>query len=181
MTASPLSVSSSTQTALRWAAALAADNSRPDRVDGADLLVGALLAHPDRDGEVRQLLEHFGLTGRDLLPDDYPLLSKEVLLRISRQASVPEPRLSGPSLDIVSMAQSYAGGQPAQIVHVLAGLLWTPSNITGGLTQGLANSGVALTLLAERYTSEFLVTSPTSGKVAGTELGAWLTLSLIHI
>jgi hypothetical protein len=78
-------VSTSTESALRWAIATArhrtAGAMETDYVGPADLLVGAILAHADADGEVAVLLTHFGLTARDVLPDDYPPIRPQDLER----------------------------------------------------------------------------------------------------
>src|SRR5215211_7836770 len=74
--------SSSTELALNWAWAAArhrrasgtggagtnGPNQSEPTIGPADLLVGTLLSHPDKDGEARVLLHHFALTARDVLP-----------------------------------------------------------------------------------------------------------------
>ena len=87
-------LSPSSRRALGYAHAAALLRSRGPDADVAaeDLLVGLLLAHPDRDGEARVVLTHFGLTGRDVLPRGYPPLTGEDLrsrTRLVRPQAAP--------------------------------------------------------------------------------------------
>lgn len=95
----------SSKKALRWAWAAAgfrASQSGPensvsesiytndDRVNGFDLLVGIMLSHP-ANSEARVLFEHFGLTLRDVLPDDYPNIGPAELGRARTFHSIRQP------------------------------------------------------------------------------------------
>jgi len=169
--------SPSVQSALLWAAATAALRGE-DKQPGPgsiDAFIGALLAHPYEEGEVWQLLQYFELTGRDVLPDNYPVITRESLKtsagRIRRDESL------SPSSDLqmaLQAAQSLAGDAPLRIVHLLGGLLSEPTQLAGSLRTALAPSGVDLSLLADSY-RRFLTTLPAQGGVAGTRLGDWLT------
>ena len=59
-------------------------------VTSKELFVGLLLAHPDPRGEVWQLLDYIGLTARDLLPDDYPVIDGLVASYRVRTLDLPE-------------------------------------------------------------------------------------------
>ncbi len=81
MTSATANRSPSVQEAIEWASVAARlwATDEPAVVEPEDLLVGLLLAHPDRDGEVWALLDHFGLTVRDVLPPDYPAVNLDDL------------------------------------------------------------------------------------------------------
>jgi hypothetical protein len=135
--------SPSVQRALLWAAATAALRGE-DKQPGPgsiDVFIGALLAHPDEEGEVWQLLKYFGLTGRDVLPDNYPVITRESLKnsagRIGQDESSP---LSSDLQMALQAAQGLAGTNKVQIVHLLGGLSFRadrarrfPANCAGSL------------------------------------------------
>ncbi|HET8952937.1 MAG TPA: hypothetical protein VFN44_20605, partial [Solirubrobacteraceae bacterium] len=101
-------------------------DGRGGTVTPNELFVGLLLAHPDSRGEVWQFVDHFGLTARDLLPDDAPKLDEADLQKAAAAASGPDP--SGWDRDVSSIlddARSRAGGT-AQVLHVLAELFARP-------------------------------------------------------
>src|SRR5262245_66289584 len=107
-------LSYSSPRALRWAYAATAhrvgmpSDSTP-LAEPEDLLVGVLLAHPDKDGEGRVFLEHFGLTARDVLPASYPSISADDLARWARSvAGVREPPVSTSVVSVISAAQGLA-------------------------------------------------------------------------
>ena len=92
-------------------------------VEPEDLLVGVLLAHPDERGEGRVLLEHFGLTARDVLPDSYPKVPVADLKR--RAAEVDQdadPSLGPGTMTLLDAASSLAGGR-VSLRHLLGALL----------------------------------------------------------
>src|SRR6266571_6131005 len=119
--------SPSVQRALLWAAATAALRGEKEQPSSIDVFIGALLAHPDEEGEVWQLLQYFGLTGRDVLPDNFPTITREWLKnsagRIRQDQSSP---LSSDLQMALQVAQSLAGDAQLQIVHLLGGLLSEP-------------------------------------------------------
>jgi hypothetical protein len=168
--------SPSVQSALLWATATAALRGE-DKQPGPgsiDAFIGALLAHPDEEGEVWQLLQYFELTARDVLPDNYPVITRESLKNSAGRIRQDEPPLlSSDLLMALQAAQSLAGTNQVQIVHLLGGLLSEPTELAGSLRTALAPSGVDLSLLADSY-RRFLTTIPAQEGVAGTRLGDWL-------
>lgn len=118
--------SPSTIRALVWASGLAELGGRGGTVTSNELFVGLLLAHPDSRGEVWQFLNHFGLTARDLLPDDSPKMDGDDLRKAAAAASGPDPaRWDSEVASILDDARARAGGT-AQVLHVLAELLARP-------------------------------------------------------
>jgi hypothetical protein len=120
-TGSASEYSSSVQAALDWASAVARVRERtppganPPRVVPADLFVGLLLAHADTDGEVQVLLDHFGLTARDVVGEDYERVSTARLAGALPYVSQGTQQADGPGLrEIFSVA--------ATLLHVLGGL-----------------------------------------------------------
>jgi hypothetical protein len=104
------------------------DTRRPNgrtqpTIGPADLLVGTLLAHPDKDGEARVLLHHFALTARDVLPLGYPKLPVNDL---RREAAGVNPGGSHPldnkAESVVASAASLAGGR-LSLPYLLGALL----------------------------------------------------------
>ena len=80
-----LSVSS--QNTLLWASALANLRAEEDKnstavaeINAFDIFVGMLLEHP-QDAESKALLQHFHLTPGQILPIEYPRVSKEAIER----------------------------------------------------------------------------------------------------
>jgi hypothetical protein len=85
--------------------------------------VGILLAHPGERGEARVLLEHFGLTARDVLPETYPKLPVADLRH--RAADVDpdtEPQLGSEAMAVLDSARQLGSGQ-AELRHLLGALL----------------------------------------------------------
>lgn len=130
--------SPSVDRALLWASGCAAVRGGDGTVTSDELFLGLLLAHPDAQGEVWQFLDHFGLTARDLLPDDYPVVDTAVLSRAAASARGPDPtdwdtEVSG----ILTDASARAGGR-AQVLHVMTELLgrapW-PGRVQTGLNR----------------------------------------------
>ena len=77
--------------ALQWAEASTALRGACQPVTELDLFLGTLLAHPDPDGEMRRLIGYFGLTARDLLPDDFPKVTRESLLHAAATVGTGSP------------------------------------------------------------------------------------------
>jgi hypothetical protein len=91
-------LSPSSQRALGFAEAAARHRTGGPHavVEPADLLIGVLLAHPDTEGEGRVLLTHFGLTARDVLPENYPPVTAEDLRQHAAGISFdPPPPIPG--------------------------------------------------------------------------------------
>ena len=80
-------LSISSQRALLWASALAklreggfVTNNSSIEINAFDILIGMILEHP-KDAEPLILLQHFNLTPGQILPTDFPRLSKEIIER----------------------------------------------------------------------------------------------------
>lgn len=161
--------------ALRWAEASAALRGVGQVVGEADLFLGTLMAHPDADGEMRRLIGYFGLTARDLLPDDFPKITLESL----RQAAATVGAQSTSSLDeqvsqILSTADRLSGGSRPTIVADLVGALLSESTFfRQALQRPMDRSGLSVGVLADRY-GTFLMDLDPQTEVAGKKLGAWL-------
>jgi hypothetical protein len=144
-------------------------------VRSEELFLGLLLAHPDENGEVWRFLDHFGLTARDLLPDDYPVIDATALREAAAAAYGPaEDRWAPEVSSIVSNAALRAGG-PAQVLHVMAVLLMlTPW--PDRLQLGLNRYGINARTLVDQLNNEALQTiGLRSSETAGAQLGGWLT------
>ncbi len=139
-----------------------------------DVFLGLLLTHPDDEGEVWRFLAHFGLTARDLLPDDHPVIDAAALDRAAAGAHDTSPDQW--DLEVSSLlaeAASYAGGS-AQVVHVLAALLMLPA-WQDRLQAGLSRHGLSAREVAEQVSTEGLRAIDLRGaERAGAQLGAWL-------
>jgi hypothetical protein len=168
-----MNLSTSTLNALRWAGAAAAHRTAagalPDvLVEPDDLLVGILLAHPGEQGEARVLLEHFGLTARDVLPETYPKLPVADLRQ--RAADVnpdTEPQLGSEAVAVLDSARQFGSGR-AELRHLLGALLqqtrpfrWSPA---------FASRGTEWTQVLSSY--QQWLADPTS--VNGGDLPGWL-------
>jgi hypothetical protein len=174
----PLDVetSPSVESALRWSEASVALRGGPAVVGEPDIVLGALLAHPDSEGELRRLIGHFGLTARDVLPDDYPQVTRERLRTAAASVgAVPTP----PSRDtevgaILAAADRFTAGAPTQVVHLIGGLLTVSAGFRERLQRALAPSGVQVSSLTDEY-REFLSIVDLNGPVvAGKQLAEWL-------
>lgn len=140
-------LSQSSLSALRWAQAAAAhrmasasgaavpsDSGHPPSpappsgtqdvfVEPDDLLVGILLAHPDERGEARVLLEHFGLTALDVLPESYPNLPvADLRQRAGGVNPDTDPQLGPETMLVLDAARQLGSGQ-ADLRHLLGALL----------------------------------------------------------
>jgi hypothetical protein len=159
--------------ALRWAQTFVALRGS-GQISVAELFAGALLAHPDREGEVRQLLAHFELTARDVLPDDFPPVTVEGLRAAAATVTGQEtPTWDGAVGDILSTAGSLAGGR-AQLPHVLGALLQQPTPLRQALQLGLTRFGYDVERLAEEYVTHLPLLDLGSDRPAGAQIGEWL-------
>ena len=118
---------------------------RPD-----DLLVGVLLSHPDREGEGRVLLGHFGLTARDVLPDDYPQLDPDELRRHTAGLGLDgwpalDPDAERALLGLVEQRDE------VHLRHLLGALLESSGPLRDRLAARLEAAGTELTLLVQVY------------------------------
>jgi hypothetical protein len=170
-------LSVSAQRALRWAAAVAALRAgSPPGPDGppaapADLLIGLLLAHPDRDGEAWVLLDHFDLTLRDVLPPGYPSLSAAELERRAGEVSPSIRPIVAPEVEAVFSRLTPPAQGSVQLYQVLGALL--DAQLDSGLATALSAAGESLTAVAASY-ERWAQTDPASEGVAGRSLRTWL-------
>ena len=172
-TQSSVGRSPSVDQALLWAEASAALRGPGRQVTETDLFLGTLLAHPNADGEMRRLLGHFGLTARDLLPDDFPQVTPDNLRHAAARVGTADPASHDIQVvDDLSMADSLSSGSSTQLVHVIGALLLSTS-FQQMLQRGLERSGVQASQLAQEY-STFLSVLDLK-QIAGRQLGEWLT------
>ncbi|MFG3602511.1 P-loop NTPase fold protein [Micromonospora chersina] len=172
-------LSPSARQAMRWAVAAAAlregvpptGNGPP--VDPFDLLIGTLLAQPDGDGEARVLLDHFGLTARDVLSPNYPAVSATELQRRADQMppSGMPPLSPGAETVLRHIDPSMSG--PVRLYHVLGALLQAQTELRTPLMAALAATGDTIDAVAETY-DRWAKTDPGEGDVAGQSLRDWL-------
>ena len=172
--AGPSGWSPSVNTALLWASGCASLRPGGAEVQTEELFVGMLLAHPDKDGEVWRLLDHFGLTLRDLLPDDYPILDTAVLREAAAAAHDPSPDEWNIEVATIMSAATQRAGGPAQVLHVLAALLMV-DEWQDRLQVGVDRFGIsARTVADELNTDGVRQIDLRSMQTAGVQLGDWL-------
>lgn len=171
--------SDSAQSALDWAHAVARVRERtppdapPPRVDVFDLFVGSVLAHPDPDGELRVLLDHFGLTARDIVGEGYARVTPSALDAVLPQVSPGAQSPDGPGLkEVFGTARQFAGGGPA-LLHVVGGMLTATTPLMTRLDTALADIGESRAAVAASYV-EWLRGRPEIQGVAGVLLRDWL-------
>jgi len=176
--------SASVQQALLWARACATLASARSQVTENELFLGLLLTHPDDQGEMWAVLDHFGLTARDLLPDDYPVVSVDSLERAAANATDVSPDdWSMDVREIVAVATSIGG--TSQVVHVLSALLSRTTPWQTRLQDRLSSFGVQVTELAselgklllppdQAQSSEVQRIDLRSRRTAGQQIGDWL-------
>ena len=134
--------SPSVETALLWASGCAAIGGGDRSITSHELFIGLLLTHPDPRGEMWRFLAYFGLTARDLLPDDYRVVDDAALKLAAGAASGPDPtELDAEVSSILTDASSRAGGT-AQVLHVMAELL-ARSPWQERLQSGLSRFGIS--------------------------------------
>ncbi|BCJ46958.1 hypothetical protein GCM10010168_35220 [Actinoplanes ianthinogenes] len=169
--------SASTQRALRWAGAAAAcRESGPIGPDGPamnpfDLLVGLLLAHPDAAGEAFVVLDHFGLTARDVLPPNYPALAPDQLQHQAAKLVGP-PHLS-PSVELVVGRLPASSAGPVPLYLLLGALLGADTELTTPLRVALAAAGDSLDAVRDSY-ERWLRSEADKAPRAGDSLRDWL-------
>jgi hypothetical protein len=150
-------LSESSKRALAWASATAQERmggpSAQAVVEPADVLVGLLLAHPDPGGEARVLLEHFGLTARDLLPEGYPQVRPEALQRWGRNIGLSEPPfISSEGERVIESAQSLKSASGVlELRYLLAGLMDVSSDVRTSLDGRLESAGISLGRVLDAY------------------------------
>jgi len=118
-------------------------------VEPEDLFVGVLLAHPGEHGEARVLLEHFGLTARDVLPAGYP---KVLVADLRQRAADVDPNtepLLGPATVSLLIAARQLGGGFARLRHLLGALLQQSQPFRW--SQALASRGTEWSQVLDSY------------------------------
>jgi hypothetical protein len=172
-------LSPSVRQAMRWALAAAAQregvpptgNGPP--IDPFDLLIGTLLAHPDRDGELRVLLDHFGLTARDVLPPDYPPVpATELQRRADQMPPLGMPPLSPGAETVFRNIDPKISG-PVRLYHLLGALLLAQTELRTPLMAALAAAGDTIDAVTKSY-GRWAETDPGEDGVAGRSLRDWL-------
>ena len=180
--------SSSTELALNWAWAAArhrrasgtggagtnGPNQSEPTIGPADLLVGTLLSHPDKDGEARVLLHHFALTARDVLPVGYPKLPIQDL---RREAASVDPRhshpLDGEAESVLASAASLAGGgMRVHLRYLLGALLAVEASLRWRTS--LAARGADAASVRDSYGRWLEAEREGDTEVAGRRLRRWL-------
>ena len=160
--------------ALRWAEAASALRGPGRLVDETDLFLGTLLADPDSDGEMRRLIGHFGLSARDLLPDNFPLVTVDSLRQAAATvAGVARSRDSRVE-DVLAIAAEMSSGGPTQLAHLVGAQLDASESFKVMFQRGIDRYGVNVTRLADEYRS-FLDGLDPQDEFAGRKLGDWLT------
>ncbi len=137
-----------------------------------DLLVGVLLAHPDAKGEARVLLNHFGLTARDVLPADYPAVDFDDLAR--HAATLPD-LVSAPGLVEIDHVMEQArtlGREKPHLSHVLGALLGLSDPLRWSEAFGLR--GTEWTTVLDTYQRWLNADERASAGLAGDSLRTWL-------
>ena len=141
---------------------------QPAPVEPEDLLVGLLLAHPDKDGEAWALLDHFGLTA-PRPPSNYPTINVDDLAVRASTLDLDAIELSEVTGSLLAPRSSVM-----HIAEVLGALLAAPSALTSSMEAALRSRGVALSALSSSY-QEFLATDPSHQRdPAGRLLRHWL-------
>lgn len=171
-------ISPSSRRALGYAHAAALLRSRgaDAHVEAEDLLVGLLIAHPDRDGEARVVLTHFGLTGRDLLPRDYPSLTVDDLRSRTRLVPPEDAPPLSPQVERILTSLPESG---AHLRHLLGALLrpGLRSVMHIALSERLAAAGSDPPTLSRLYDG-WLSSGAANGRRAGASLRAMLEREL---
>jgi hypothetical protein len=175
--------SPSVQRALEWAAACAALRGEGQTVNSADLFLGILLAHPDDRGEMWALLAHFGLTARDLLPDDYPAITTESLAKAAKTVTGPTQENWDPDVDeILRTAGSLSGGK-VQLAHVMGALLQRSTPLLERLDSAVSRFGIEASQLSSEFSTFVIGTISDaadstldldSSVTAGQQIAGWL-------
>ncbi len=170
---SPSGRSGSFEEALRWAEASAALRGAGQTVSEPDLFLGILLAHPDPDGEMRRLIGYFGLTARDLLPDDFPKITLDSLRQAAATVGASPLGQDQQVTQIISVADRLAPRRTPILADLVGALLAESQFFRQALQRPLNRSGLSVSTLADRYRT-FLVELVPQQEIAGKKLGEWL-------
>jgi hypothetical protein len=170
-------LSTSSKRTLLWASALANlrsqehESSTPAaEINAFDILVGMLLEHP-KDAEPKILLQHFHLAPGQILPADYPRLSKEDIERNLRSVTSESAMLLDPDANNivdtgVKLGLSSGSSEVAELRALFSAMLETSNPVASKLMDVLDGLGVTLSEIS-RSTREFLEKGP--GKASFTE------------
>ena len=143
-------------------------------VEPPDVLVGVLLAHPDVDGELRVLLTHFGLTARDVLPQDYPQLSEADLRAAAAMVPASTPPLSEESVRVAELARSSAR-KDVHLADLLGALLaFSGQALSASLRSAFSGVGLEFEAVAESYRRFLAGRSASRPEMVGRDLRDWL-------
>ncbi|WP_432936409.1 P-loop NTPase fold protein [Kribbella sp. CA-253562] len=172
---SPSGRSASFAGALRWAEASAALRGAGRPVTESDLFLGTLLAHPDPDGEMRRLIGHFGLTARDLLPDDFPKITLESLRHAAATVGSQSPGSQDEQVYRITVAADRLAGsrRPPMLADLVGALLTESQTFRQALQRPLDRFGFSVGSLADQYRAFLRELNPRD-EVAGAKLGEWL-------
>ena len=158
---------------MRWAEASAALRGAGQTVSEPDLFLGTLLAHPDPDGEMRRLIGYFGLTARDLLPDDFPKITLDSLRQAAATVGASPLGQDQQVTQIISVADRLAPRRTPILADLVGALLAESQFFRQALQRPLNRSGLSVSTLADRYRT-FLVELVPQQEIAGKKLGEWL-------
>ncbi len=121
-----------------------------------------------------RFLAYFGLTARDLLPDDYRVVDDAALKLAAGAASGPDPtELDAEVSSILTDASSRAGGT-AQVLHVMAELL-ARSPWQERLQSGLSRFGISASEVVRELNNVVPSIDLRSSTPAGEQIGRWLS------
>ncbi|TFV94869.1 P-loop NTPase fold protein [Leifsonia flava] len=172
--------STSVQGAIDWANAVARVRANAGPAGGSpetnarDLFVGALLAHADANGEVQVILDHFGLTARDVVGEDYARLSPSTLAAVLPYVSVgAAPSDEIEINEIFEMAGMLSPRGPIQLLHLLGGMLSAPTQLAVALDHAFETIGEDQRAISVSY-NDWLSGAPQQKEVAGESLRTWL-------
>lgn len=159
-------LSISSQNTLLWASAIAnireieheSTNTFPE-INSYDMLIGMLLEHP-KDAEPKILLEHFHLSPGQLLPSDYPRLSKEAIERNLLSVTSESAMHLDNDADLilnkgVELGMSSGNSNVAELRALFAAMLETTNPVANTLMDVLDGLGISLNEIS-KSTREFV-------------------------
>ena len=105
----------------------------------------------------------FGLTVRDVLPDDYPVIDAAALRRAAAAAHSPTPDEWDPDVESVMDDAAPRDGLPTRVLHVLASMLQQLTPWQDRLQPGLTRFGISARTLVDQIKNEAVQTIDLSG------------------
>ena len=160
-------LSISSQRALLWASALAklreggfVTNTSSIEINAFDILIGMILEHP-KDAEPLILLQHFNLTPGQILPTDFPRLSKEIIERnLLSVTSESAMQLDPEAYNIVdagiNLGINSGSPQVVELRAIFAAMLEITNPVTMALIPILDGLGTSLSEVSQT-TREYVV------------------------